>query len=113
MPHSEDSIGFTPAEVAAALGCTPDAVRRMCRSGRLRAVQLGGPRGKIVVLDQPLIDTIERAMRMPHALAEQAEDNAPHIETKAEHDARQHAIDLAASDRAERAKHDVGTPVFA
>src|ERR1700680_42561 len=131
MANDNESIGYTPAQVAKALGCSPDAVRRMVRNHRIPAVQMGGKGGKIVILEMAFIETIERALGLPDALAAQRADEAEHLGpvgtprtrfeseqqyqlrlTKDELRARRELIAVAERDAAERNSH-LGQPVFA
>jgi excisionase family DNA binding protein len=109
MAKEDAAIGFTPAQVAEALGCHVDTVRKMVREGQIAGIQFGGRRGRILILKQELIDRIERTL--PEMAAERAEDAKVEAEnqrlsrTAADRE-RAVAQRLVASDRAARDSGD-------
>jgi Helix-turn-helix domain len=112
---SDDRAGFTIRDVATYLDCSTQKVRKLIRSGELAAVQIGGPNANIIVLQQSLVDAMERSLLKPYALAEDAAEAKADIENlrlSKIHNDKAVAIAKAAIEGREKA-HGVASPVFA
>jgi excisionase family DNA binding protein len=111
MAKDDAAIGFTPAQVAVALGYHVDTIRKMVRDGEIAGLQFGGRRGRIVIFRQALIDRIERALAPGTEMAaELADEDNAEAENQRKSQAhmvthRNEALALVAADREARNRH--------